>query len=390
MQYVDVAIVGAGAAGSMCAAMLGRKGYLVALIDPVHPFGQDFRCEKLEHAHMDALEKAGLLEDVLPAARPYNRIWIAREGRLTEKRPMVEYGIDYATLVNTLRGLVPPDVAITNDKVVGLDADGAKKVLHLASGEAVAASLVICASGLSADALATMGMSRAVISRCHSVSIGFDLLPAEKGTFDFDALTYFGEGPEHRVAYFTIFPMGDHVRANLFVYRELSDPWFKAFRNDPAGAIHGVLPQLHKLTGQFTIVGTPRVRPVDLVNTEGLDKAGLVFIGDAFSTACPVSGTGASKAMVDAERLCNIYAPRWLQQPVISAEDVAQFYNDPLKQASDKHSRAVSLFAKRLALEQGLGWRLYRRARLAGSRARNVVNILRQTFSDKAGLQWQS
>ncbi len=99
--------------------------------------------------------------------------------------------------------------------------------MQLASGDSIEARLLIVASGLQPDILAALGMRRETISRCHSVSIGFDLVPEGREAFDFDALTYFGEDPEHRVAYFTIFPMGDHVRANLFVYRELSDPWFR-------------------------------------------------------------------------------------------------------------------------------------------------------------------
>lgn len=391
MQMVDVAIVGAGTAGALSAAMLGRRGYSVALIDPIHPFGPDFRCEKLEHAHMDALEKAGLLAEVLPAGRRYERIWIARQGHLVEKRPMVEYGIEYSVLVNTLRGLVASETQFVPDKVVGLETSASGQRLQLAGGGSLEARLVIVSSGLQTDVLAALGMAREVVSRGHSVSIGFDVAPEGRAAFDFEALTYFGEGPQHRVAYFTLFPMGDQVRANLFVYRELSDPWFKAFRADPVAAMHAVMPRLRHLTGDFRVLGTPRVRPVDLVDTKGCETAGVVLIGDAYRTACPVSGTGASKAMVDAERLCNVYAPQWLRQETITAQDIASFYADPEKQASDAHSRSVSLFAKRLALEPGLGWTAYRWARCGASLGRQFASSARQMLlPEKAGLQWQS
>ena len=391
MSQIDVAIIGAGAAGAMSAAMLGRKGYAVALIDPIHPFAPDFRCEKLEHDHIDALAKAGLLDEVLPAARPYARTWIARQGHLVEKRPMLEYGIEYSALVNTLRGLVPENVSFLSDKVVGLSSTSAGPVLQLASGARLEARLVIAASGLNNDLLTAMDMGRDVVSKCHSVSIGFDLMPEGKHAFDFGALTYFGEAPEHRVAYFTIFPIGDHMRANLFVYRELSDPWFKAFRADPVAAIHASMPRLRQITGDFRIITAPRVRPVDLVDTHGAARDGIVLIGDAYRTACPVSGTGASKAMIDAERLCNTYVPRWLQLDAIKAGDIAEFYDDPKKRASDAHSREVSLFAKKLALEPGLAWTMYRWVRCTGAVSRNALNGIRRAFSsDKAGIQWQS
>lgn len=391
MQKVDVAIVGAGTAGAMSAAMLGRQGHAVALIDPIHPFTPDFRCEKLEHAHIDALAKAGLLDEILPAGRRYDRIWIARQGHLVEKRPMVEYGIEYSVLVNALRGLVPATTQFMPDKVVGLETSEAGQRLQLAGGGSLEARLVIVSSGLQGDLAAAMGMTRETVSRCHSVSIGFDVAPEGRSGFDFDALTYFGEGPRHRVAYFTVFPMGDQVRANLFVYRELSDPWFKDFRADPVAAMHASMPRLRNLTGDFRVLGTPRVRPVDLVDTKGCERPGLVLIGDAYRTACPVSGTGASKAMVDAERLCNVHVPRWLGQPTITAADIAAFYGDAEKLASDAHSRSVSLFAKRLALEPGLAWTAYRWARCGASFGRNLATTARQMFvPEKAGLQWQS
>ncbi len=79
-----------------------------------------------------------------------------------------------------------------------------------------------------------------------------------------------------------------------------------------------------------------------------------MLVGDAFSTACPVSGRGAIKAMVDAQRLCSAYVPQWLQGREIGADEIAAFYCDPEKLRSDAHARHVSLFSKRLALEPGL------------------------------------
>ena len=42
------------------------------------------------------------------------------------------------------------------------------------------------------------------------------------------------------------------------------------------------------MTGDFKITGGVKFRPLDLVNTVGYaEKAGLILVGDAFSTACP-------------------------------------------------------------------------------------------------------
>lgn len=393
MHEADVAIVGAGTAGALAATMLGRAGYATTLIDPAHPFGADFRCEKIEHTHAAALRSAGVLDEITPAGCRYEGIWIARQGRLVEYRPMVEYGIDYAALVNRIRELALPHAEFLKDKVTGVQLDPRRQVLQLASGKQVAARLVIAATGLNPSLTEALGLQRRVINRCNSISIGFDVAPEGRSRFDFDALTYFGEHPRHRVAYLTLFPIGAHMRANLFVYRETSDPWFKEFRQDPVAAMFASMPRLKALTGDFKVLGAAKIRPVDLVATEPIDKPGLVLVGDAFSTACPVSGTGASKAMVDVERLCNVYVPRWLAGCDVGPDVIAQFYRDPDKVASDKHSRETSLFARRLALEPGPAWAAYRWARFAGAAGRHTFNRIRQSLQTGAtkpsSMQWQ-
>jgi 2-polyprenyl-6-methoxyphenol hydroxylase-like FAD-dependent oxidoreductase len=117
VHETDIAIVGAGLAGSLAATMLGRAGYSVALIDPFESCRPDFRAEKLEASHIESLRKAGVLDDVVPAAVHYRGVWVGRQGRLAEIKPIEEYGIEYSALVNRLRGLVPPNLAFTQSKV---------------------------------------------------------------------------------------------------------------------------------------------------------------------------------------------------------------------------------------------------------------------------------
>jgi 2-polyprenyl-6-methoxyphenol hydroxylase-like FAD-dependent oxidoreductase len=86
MRHVDVAIAGGGLAGSTAAAMLARAGLDVALVDPhpVYPF--DFRSEKLSAQQVHLLRRTGLADAVLSAATAMDEIWIARFGRLIERR----------------------------------------------------------------------------------------------------------------------------------------------------------------------------------------------------------------------------------------------------------------------------------------------------------------
>ena len=366
MRETDIAIVGAGLAGSLAATMLGRAGYSVTLVDPFDSCRPDFRCEKLEEAHVETLRKAGVLDDVLPASLRYDEIWVARLGRLAEIKEITEYGIDYSALVNRLRGLIPSGVAFVQSKATDISLSPERQMLTLADGERISARLVIGANGVTAG---TIGARRA-ISRCHSVSIGFDVDAAH---WPFDALTYFGEDPVHRVAYLTLFPLPAGGRANLFVYRELNDPWLKRLRDHPAATIAASLPQLTQFTGALRVTSPLKLRPVDLIVTDNVLQPGTALVGDAFSTACPVSGTGAAKALLDVERLCNVYIPAWLATPGMSVGKIAQYYNDAEKKRSDAHSFQTSVFAKRAALGQSLLWTAFRWGYYAGSQARNFL-----------------
>jgi 2-polyprenyl-6-methoxyphenol hydroxylase-like FAD-dependent oxidoreductase len=366
VRETEIAIVGAGLAGSLAATMLGRAGRAVTLIDPFDACRPDFRCEKLEEAHVATLRDARVLDEVLPATRHYRDIWVARLGRLAEIKPIAEYGIEYGALVNRMRALVPPSVTFVQGKVAELALSDERQTLTLTNGEKISARLVIGANGVMGE----MVGQRREISRCHSVSVGFDV---EAGEWPFAALTYFGEDPAQRVAYLTLFPLPSGFRVNLFVYRALNDPWFKRLRDNPAATIAACLPQLARLTGALKVKGPLKIRPVDLVATDNVLQGGVALVGDAFSTACPVSGTGAAKALLDAERLCNIYVPAWLGSPGIGVEKIAQYYNDPDKRRSDAHSLRTSVFAKRAALGEGLLWTAFRWSYFAGAQARNFL-----------------
>lgn len=370
MVETDVAIVGAGLAGSLAATMLGRRGVSVALIDPFEHARPDFRCEKIEDRHADSLAKAGVLDEILPAARRYENVWVARLGRLAEIKPIVEYGIAYGDFVNGIRRLIPSEVVFVHNKVASLSLTPERQTLTLLSGDQISARLIIGATGLGAGFLDRIDMHRREISKCHSLSIGFD---ADSDNLPFDSLTYFGEDPSHRVAYITLFPLASGLRVNIFTYHDLDDPWVRRLRISPMEAIAEALPRLERLTGRLRVRGAVKIRPVDLIATENAAQPGIALVGDAFSTACPVSGTGASKALLDTERLCNVHVPNWLSTPGMDADKIAAFYRDPLKTACDAHSLKTSLFAKRSTLGQTALWSAFRWGCYAGSLGRNLV-----------------
>src|SRR5712671_2202714 len=103
MRQTDILIAGGGLAGSTAAAMLARAGYAVVLVDPHKIYPPDFRAEKIDGTQAKVLRRTGLADAVLRAATLDGESWVARFGRLVEKRPGDQNGILYRTLVNTIR-----------------------------------------------------------------------------------------------------------------------------------------------------------------------------------------------------------------------------------------------------------------------------------------------
>jgi 2-polyprenyl-6-methoxyphenol hydroxylase-like FAD-dependent oxidoreductase len=210
----------------------------------------------------------------------------------------------------------------------------------------------------------SLGIERKVVSPCHSISIGFDIAPAGRTAFDFPAMTYFSERTSDRIPYISMFPVGERMRANLFIYCEADDPWIRQFRTAPVETLNAALPRLRRITGAFEIRGDIRVRPADLYISTQYLKPGIVLVGDAFETTCPVTGTGTDKVFTDVERLCNVHIPAWLVTDGMDVRKIAAFYNDPVKKACDAWSAAKAHDFRSLTLENELYWRAQRWARL--------------------------
>src|SRR4051812_22786243 len=103
MQQTDIVIAGGGLAGSTAAAMLGRAGFQVVLVDPHATYPVEFRCEKLDSSQVAILRKTGLADPVLQVATFDETSSIARKGRLLDTRAGDQHGIMYDVLVNTMR-----------------------------------------------------------------------------------------------------------------------------------------------------------------------------------------------------------------------------------------------------------------------------------------------
>ena len=159
------------------AAALGRAGHATVLVDPHAVYPADFRAEKIDGTQAAVLGRTGVGDSVLRAATRDGESWVARFGRLIERRPGDQHGILYDTMVNTMRGEIPPGVAFIPAKVMDVATSAERQTVTLSTGEQISARLVIVANGLNVGLRHKLGMERRDISKTHSIMLGFDLVP---------------------------------------------------------------------------------------------------------------------------------------------------------------------------------------------------------------------
>jgi 2-polyprenyl-6-methoxyphenol hydroxylase-like FAD-dependent oxidoreductase len=375
MQNTDVVIIGGGLAGSLMAAMLGEAGIDAILVDPHEVYPPDFRCEKFDGVQVAILRKTGLADDILRATTPDRESWVARFGRVVERRPGDQQGFLYQTVVNTAREIASQHTKIAIAKATAAVTGGDRQHVTLSNGDEISARLIVLANGLNIGLRHTLGLTREMLSECHSITIGFDARPSGNRHFPFPALTYYADHTANQAAYLTLFPIGSTMRANLCTYRHMDDPWLREFRTAPRETLLALMPGLRPLMGDFEVDGPVKVRPADLYATRGHRQAGIVLAGDAFSTSCPAAGTGTLKVLTDVERLCNVYIPRWLATGGMNAAKIGEFYDDPDKVACDEFSLSKAYSLKSFSLDDAPAWRARRYAKFL---AQYGVGTLRQ------------
>ena len=159
MRQTDIVIAGGGLAGSAAAAMLGRAGYGVVLADPHETYPPDFRAEKIDGTQARILARTGLADAVLRAATLDGESWVARYGRLVEKRPGDQNGILYHAMVGAIRGQIS-GVTFIPGKVMEIATSAERQRVTLSTGEEISARLVIVANGLNVGLRHKLGMAR--------------------------------------------------------------------------------------------------------------------------------------------------------------------------------------------------------------------------------------
>jgi 2-polyprenyl-6-methoxyphenol hydroxylase-like FAD-dependent oxidoreductase len=358
----DVVMVGAGLAGVSAATVLGRQGVRVAVIDPRETYPACFKAEKIEPDQADLLRKFGLLDRLLPSASRIHEIISARNTRVTRVQHIEQYGIFYQDIVNGVRAQLPPSVTWKRDRVQHIVTGTESCTVTLFGGETLATRLVVLASGGYGTLHEALGIRKRMINERHSLCLGFNFAREDGKPFAFDALTYYPDDIRSRVAFLTLFPIRDVMRANYFVYRTLSDSWVSRFNENPVQALMHDLPDLTHFTGPFRVSSRIEMFPIDLYRVEEHIRPGLVLLGETYQGVCPTTGTGMSKVLTDVDVLCEC-APQWLTTPGMGTEKIAQYYGHPRKIATDSDSLHNALRCRTLSIDPSWYWTIRRALR---------------------------
>ena len=358
---MDIAIVGGGLAGSLAAAVLARGGHRVALIDKRAVYPDEFRVEKIGGHQLALLRKLGFLDALENAACRYDQVLNIREGKVIDVSVGQAYGFLYADLVAMARRQIPDRSSLIVDEVTAISCSDDVQHVELASGRRVTARLVVLATGMAGVLGYRLGVRRRVLAERHSVSFGFTIARRDGRPFDFEALTCYGERPADGIDYLSLFPVRTGMRANLFMFRDPTDPIMRELRREPEATVLRLLPGVRPYLGDFSVIDRVQNWVMDLTAVEGHLQPGVVLIGDAFQTNCPAAGTGVARLLVDVDRLCTEYAPRWLTTAGMGREKISQFYSDRDKIAADQQSLKMARFRQALTSRNDIGWDVRRR-----------------------------
>ena len=377
----EVAIVGGGFAGSALAAALTNRGVAVTVVD-THPiFPRQFRAEKLGPRQIALLRDLGLADATLVDAVPTKIMINQWNGRIIDHREVSEAGLYYHELIGALRRQVTDLGAWRFGRVESMELSADRQVVTLADGERIGAKLVVVATGTSDRLRRTLGVERRVLQFNQCLAVGLTLESASLPRHT--AITCYGVNPDDGLDYVSIFPIGDHFRANAFIYADPDVAVTAALKADALGFLAKIAPGLASVLSRCAMRGRPDLHFIDLYECTNLPVEGAVLIGDAFRTSCPSVGTGITCALTDVRLLTGQIA-NWLAgaHPA-SRENIASFYASPEKLAQDWDAHRQAHRRRRAVRGES---RLARFERISRFRARLVRDRLSRVGNSRPGV----
>jgi len=308
----DIIIVGAGLVGLTAALALSQAGFKTALIDSKigtdNP--RDPRASTLAASSFQLMKNLGLAAALTPHIQPIDDMMIG-EGRpglispLTlhfdgqKRRSSMAYMIENNRLVTELStaATTAPNLAIHMGSAMTVcEFDSRCGVLTLASGETLAAKLIVAADG-----------RNSAVRR--SVNIAVETRPYDQSAI---VTTVEHERDHNGVAYQMFFPGGPFAILPL-TGRRASIVW-----SDKTSAVHSALAlgdeafaaelarRFGDHLGAIKILSPKLSYPLSLQMAESYTAPRLALIGDAAHVVHPIAGQGLNMGLRDVAALTEV------------------------------------------------------------------------------------
>ncbi len=338
-QRYDILIVGGGIAGSVAAWTFSRQGLSVALIDERDFAAPFFRAERISSLAIADMRDLGLGELIDDVALPLETTGVIKGGKVQRITEEVDYSVPLWQLVNRIRESLKenPLVDFIADVVESVATGVDRQQVFLKKGRReLCGKLLVVATGASNAFLKNIGVEREIISKNHSSTFGFDLIPGPDFALPASSVTIriCREGAD----YMNVFPTPEGgYRANLFTYWKASDPVQKDFvKGDSTALLKRLSPSLMNATGSWTVGDTLECGTVSVMKSTGYQQPGFVLIGDAYGRICPCCGRGINKVIRDVLTLQKM-VPDWIADNVaLTPEVLAGYYHDDTREAYEE------------------------------------------------------
>ena len=361
-------------AGVAAAHVLSRRGVKTTLVDLATQHPTVFKAEKAGPHSWPMFEKLGLTESLRKVSAHIESNLDARDGRIVRRLTLGERGYYYHDLVNEVRRTLPPELTQVIGRVTAIQTSDDLQKVTLQGGDEITARLVIVATGNQPKVHDLLGIEKNYYVGEEAVGFAFLLARTDGRPFWFDgsAMTYYPNGSDTRMSYFSMFPIPNGLRVNFFGFRPGKDPWVHEMQRRPEEVIRRTFPRLESLIGDFKVatkVESAVLNPYEAINVR---RPGIVLIGDALMTVPPSTGKGVYRLFYDVDCITQL-APRWLDTPGMGIEKINMHYDSPQRKEAQLFAREKALYSWWSSTSPTLRATIHREKHFIMERAKNLV-----------------
>ncbi|WP_018010366.1 UbiH/UbiF family hydroxylase [Sinorhizobium medicae] len=309
MDHYDIAIIGAGLAGSLTAIALARKGHRVALVGP-KPAIADGRTTALMDQSIGYLKTLGLWDETEPLTAPLVAIRILDGTRRLFRAPPVNfrasevglaafgYNIPNSPFLDILEKheTALSTLERTTAAAARFDLGGAEVLIGLGDGRTISADLVIGADGRRSTVREAAGIDVKTWSYPQAaivLNFGHEL-PHQDVSTEFHTES----GP------FTQVPLPGN-RSSLVWVQKPHDAE-ETLKLAPDALSRTIEDRMQSILGKITTEGTPQSFPLSGLAARRFGKGRILLVGEAAHAFPPIGAQGLNLSLRDIMTLVDL------------------------------------------------------------------------------------